>query len=56
MRGYDKGMQTLFKNINKYAQYVPCAPHSLNLVREKAASTVPEVVEYVNILQQLYIL
>jgi hypothetical protein len=53
MKGCDKGLQTLFKNINKYAEYVPCTAYCLNLVREKAASTVPKVVEYVSILQQL---
>jgi ribosome-associated toxin RatA of RatAB toxin-antitoxin module len=56
MKGYDKRLQTLFKNVNKYAEYVPCTAHSLNLVREKAASTIPEVVDYVSILQQLYVL
>jgi hypothetical protein len=56
MKGCVKGLQTLFKNINKYAEYVPCTAHSLNFVRKKAASTVSEVVEYVGILQQLYIL
>ena len=56
MKGYDKGLQILFKNINKYAVYVLCTAHSLNLVREKAASTVPEVVDNVGILQQLYVL
>jgi len=56
MKGYDKGLQTLFKNINKYAEFVPCTAHSLNQVREKVASTVPQVVDYVDILQQLYVL
>ena len=55
MKGYDKEVQTLFKIINKYAEYVPCTAHFLNPVREKAASTVPEVVD-ISILQQLYIL
>jgi len=56
MKGYDKGLQTLFKNMNKYAEYVPCTAHSLNHVREKVASTVPQAVDYVDILQQLYVL
>jgi ribosome-associated toxin RatA of RatAB toxin-antitoxin module len=50
MKRCDKRLQTLFQNINKYAEYVPWTAHSLNLVREKAASTVPEVVDYVGIL------
>ena len=56
MKRYDKGLQTVFKNINNYTEYVPCTAHSLNFVREKPASTVPEVVNYVGILQQLYVL
>ena len=56
MKRYDKRLQTLLKSINRYAEYVPCTDHSLNLVRETAASTVPEVVDYVGILQHLHIL
>ena len=41
MKGYDKGLQTLFKNINKYTEYVLCIAHSLNHVTDKAASTAP---------------
>jgi hypothetical protein len=56
MKDYDKGLQTFFKSINKYAEYVLCTAYSFNHLREKAASIVPEVVDYVGILQQLYIL
>ncbi|GCB81770.1 hypothetical protein scyTo_0021884, partial [Scyliorhinus torazame] len=56
MKGSEKGLQALFKNINRYADYVPCAAHSLNLVGEKAVSTVPEVVDYFGILQELDVL
>ena len=45
LNGSEKGLQALFKNINKCADYVPCAAHSLNL-GEKAVSLVPEVVDY----------
>ncbi|GCB64800.1 hypothetical protein scyTo_0000329 [Scyliorhinus torazame] len=55
MKGSEKGLQALFKNINRYADYVPCAAHSLNLVGEKAVSTVPDVVDYFGILQGLYV-
>jgi len=41
MKGYDKMLQTIFKNINKYTEYVPCTAHSLNAAKEKAASTAP---------------
>lgn len=50
MTGEDKGLQTLFKNSNKQAEYVPC---QLNLVREKATVTVNEIFDYLSILQQL---
>ncbi|GCB66187.1 hypothetical protein scyTo_0000558 [Scyliorhinus torazame] len=55
MKGSEKGLQALFKNINRYADYVPCAAHSLNRVGEKTVSTVPEVVDYFGILQELYV-
>ncbi|XP_072366900.1 zinc finger MYM-type protein 1-like [Scyliorhinus torazame] len=55
MKGLEKGLQALFKNINRYADYVPCAAHSLNLVGEKVVSTVLEVVDYFGILQELYV-
>ena len=55
MKGSEKGLQAAFKNINRYANYVPCAAHFLNLVGEMAVSTVPEVVDYFGILQELYV-
>ena len=55
MKGSEKGLQALFKNIIGYADYAPCAVHSLNPVEEKAMSTVPEVVDYFGILQELYV-
>ena len=55
MKGEVKWLQELFKNINKYTKYVPSVPHSLNLMVEKAASTVSEIVYYFEILQQLYV-
>ena len=38
-----------------YADHVLCSSHSLNLVGEKALSTVPEVDDYFGILQELYV-
>ena len=55
MKGLEKGLQALFKRINRYGEYVPCAAHSLNLVGEKAVSTLPEVIHYFGILQELYV-
>ncbi|XP_013773529.1 uncharacterized protein LOC106458557 [Limulus polyphemus] len=55
MKGSEKELQAVFKNVNRYTDYVPGAAHSLNFVGEKAVSTVPEVVDYFGILQQLYV-
>jgi len=55
MNGLEKALQPLFNTINRYAGYVPCSGHSLNIVGQKAASTVPEVVDYLGILQELYV-
>jgi len=55
MKGAVRWLQVLFKNIpnNKYTKYVPSAPNYFNLMGEKAASAVPEVVDYFGILKQL---
>jgi hypothetical protein len=55
MQGDEEGLPAFFKHINKQAEYVPCAGHYLNLVGQKTASTVPETVDYFNILQQLHV-
>lgn len=57
MKHSKKGLQALFKkkNINRYADYKPCASHLFNLVGKKIVSTVTEVVDYFGILQELYI-
>jgi hypothetical protein len=36
MSGKYKGMQEIILKINKYAMYIPCAGHSLNLVGRAA--------------------
>jgi hypothetical protein len=46
MQGEYEGTQAFFKDINKQTEYVPGAEHSLNLGGEKAASTIPEAVDY----------
>jgi len=56
MKGSEIWLQALFKNINRYGDYLPCAaPHSLNLVGERALSTGHEVVDYFSILPDLFI-
>ncbi|CAG5021481.1 unnamed protein product [Parnassius apollo] len=45
MSGRYSGLQTRIREINKYADYIPCAGHSLNLVGVKAAECVNAVVK-----------
>ncbi|XP_050530959.1 zinc finger MYM-type protein 1-like [Daktulosphaira vitifoliae] len=54
MSGQYSGLQARIREINKYAIYIPCAGHSLNLVGTKAAECVPEVVAYFYLVQKLY--
>ncbi|CAG4949276.1 unnamed protein product [Parnassius apollo] len=54
MSGRYSGLQTRIREINKYADYIPCAGHSLNLVGVKAAECVNAVVKYFYIVQNLY--
>ena len=43
------------KEIIKYADFVPCAAHSLNLVGVEAVSIVTPIIDYFGILQRLYV-
>uniref|UniRef100_A0ABD2WW43 DUF4371 domain-containing protein n=1 Tax=Trichogramma kaykai TaxID=54128 RepID=A0ABD2WW43_9HYME len=49
-----KGLQARLKQVNKYANYMPCAAHSLNLVGEKAAECVSEATAYFYFVQNIY--
>jgi hypothetical protein len=55
MQGEDEGLPAFFKDNNKHAEYTPCAGHSLNLVGEKTASTVLEVVDNFSIFKKLHV-
>ena len=55
MKGSEKRLQALYKNMNKYADYEPSVVHSLTLVGEKTFSPLPEVVDCFGILQELHI-
>ncbi|XP_069494240.1 zinc finger MYM-type protein 1-like [Ambystoma mexicanum] len=54
MAGQYSGLQARIKEINKFAVYVPCAGHSLNLVGVKAAECNMQVVSYFDFVQHLY--
>ncbi|XP_065664397.1 uncharacterized protein LOC136086059 [Hydra vulgaris] len=49
------GLQARLKEINKNADFVPCAVHSLNLVGVEAVSIVTPNIDYFGILQRLYV-
>lgn len=54
MSGIYAGLQQLIKNRNKYAEYVPCATHSLNLVGIHAVESCSTAADFLNDLQSLY--
>ncbi|XP_018374687.1 PREDICTED: zinc finger MYM-type protein 1-like, partial [Trachymyrmex cornetzi] len=54
MSGIYAGLQQLIKNRNEYADYVPCAAHSLNLVGTHAVENCSEAANFFNDLQSLY--
>lgn len=54
MSGIYAWLQQLIKNRNEYAEYVPCAAHSLNLVGTHAVGSCSTAADYFNDLQSLY--
>ena len=54
MSGIYSGVQTRFKEINKLAEWVPCAAHSLNLVGSVAVEACTEAVNFFGVLQSIY--
>lgn len=48
------GLQARIKEVNKYADYTPCAAHSLNLVGKHAAESCLMAVTYFSTIQNLY--
>lgn len=54
MSGRYNGMQQKIRERNKYAVYIPCAGHSLNLVGRAAVDCCLEAVNFFAIVQSLY--
>ena len=54
MSGRYVGLQARIRDVNQYANYIPCAAHSLNLVGTLAAECVPQVVSFFSLVQKLY--
>lgn len=55
MSGRCSGVQTRVKQVAKYAFYVHCNAHCLNLVIVDCVKKVPEAGEFFTLLQQLYV-
>ena len=54
MSGCYTGLQARIKEINEFAEYRPCAGHSLNLVGVAAASCCQPAVSYFGFVNRLY--
>lgn len=55
MRGKHNGVQKKILQINPRAFFVPCSAHSLNLVINDAAKISFEIVDFFNIVQELFV-
>ena len=57
MSGKYNGVQALVKEkFGAVAEYVPCYAHSLNLVGACTAQLCPEIVQFLNFVENIYIL
>ena len=54
MSGCYEGMQKKILEVNKFAVFIPCAGHSLNLVGRSAVDCVPIAVNFFSMVQQIY--
>ena len=54
MSGIYSGVQARFCEVNRLAEWIPCAAHSLNLVGVTAAECCLEAVNFFGIVQSLY--
>lgn len=54
MAGTYKGLQARIKKINPLAEWVPCAAHTLNLVRVNSVNCCQETAEFFNFVQSLF--
>lgn len=54
MSGGYSGLQARLKEENKYAEYIPCAGHSLNLVGVKDAECTLQIIQFFSLVQKLY--
>ncbi|GFU74800.1 zinc finger MYM-type protein 1 [Trichonephila clavipes] len=55
MSGRYNGVHALLIEKNKFADYVPCAAHSLNLVGSESVKVATEIVNFFGLVQQIYV-
>jgi len=54
MAGKYQGVQARLKEINKHAEFVPCAAHSLNLIGVHAACVSVKMISFFGIVQNIF--
>lgn len=54
MSGIYSGVQARFREVNKLAEWVPCAAHSLNLVGSVAVECCTEAIKLFGVVQSIY--
>lgn len=54
MAGCYNGLQAKITNVNKFATFVPCAAHSLQLVGKNAAASISRVTAFFDTIESLY--
>lgn len=54
MAGKYNGVQAKVKEVCRFAQFVPCFGHSLNLIGNEAANCIPKATAFFEFLQNLY--
>ncbi|XP_060864355.1 zinc finger MYM-type protein 1-like [Metopolophium dirhodum] len=54
MSGIYSGVQALFREVNKLAEWVPCAAHSLNLVGSVTVECCTEAIKFFSVVQSIY--
>ena len=54
MSGQYKGMQAKIKEVSPYAEFVPCAAHSLNLVGQSVVNFCVDAVSFFGIVQGVF--
>ncbi|XP_022161879.1 uncharacterized protein LOC111027770 [Myzus persicae] len=54
MSGIYSEVQALFREVNKLAEWVPCAAHSLNLVGSVTVECCTEAIKFFSVVQSIY--